>query len=420
MGQKDDDRAATSHAPAASFLVALIAAAGWAVPLAGPVVPTAVAVGMLVLAPTVFGWGWRVQSLVAAIGIAGFAWLAPAGDLSATLSGVVALVLGSTCSLVGTVEFDRQRSAERVEQQRFAARTQEALATLATRASAAVPATQTPEERRAGSASQAGSDPVATVERIGAAFDELRRQHRRELLRDREMNAHFIGQASHEFRTPLSVIQTAADALKLYSGRMSSALQQDRLTKIEEAVQEMTKLLHNALTFSRVDAGKIKCERGPVDLRALGREVVRDVQANLGEREIGLTIRGTARLPQLDASLTREILSNLLTNAVKYSPDGGKIDVDIMVGEADVQIRVADEGIGIKPEDQAKVFEAFGRGGNVRSIPGTGLGLAITKRAAEVHGGTITLESRHSGGTMFTVTLPEGVELGQPAQRRTA
>jgi signal transduction histidine kinase len=153
----------------------------------------------------------------------------------------------------------------------------------------------------------------------------------------------------------------------------------------------------------------------------MAQEVAREVQASFGERQITVTIRGAARLPQMDPSLAREILINLLTNAAKYSPDGGPIEVDVHTGATEVRIKVTDHGIGIAPNDIEHVFDAFRRGANVGDIPGTGLGLAITKRAIEVHGGTITVESRLGAGTTFAVTMPERVEQVDPiAGRRSA
>jgi signal transduction histidine kinase len=255
------------------------------------------------------------------------------------------------------------------------------------------------------------------VEQVAVGLGRAMVEQRKTILHEREMNAHFIGQAAHEFRTPLTVIQTAAEALKLYSGRMSSHQQHVRLVKIEESVQEMTGLLRNALTFSRADAGKIRCERQPVDLRALTQEVARNIQG-IAEHEIVVTVRGAARLPQLDPSLAREILINLLTNAAKYSSPGDKIEVEVVTATTEVRIRVTDHGIGIGPDDQKHVFDPFRRGANVGDIPGTGLGLAITKRAVQNHGGTISFESQLGSGTTFTVTLPDRAETSDPMQVR--
>ncbi|MGH7895636.1 MAG: sensor histidine kinase [Candidatus Binatia bacterium] len=420
-GDQTNRAAHKGAAVPAVIVVALLAAMGRAMPIAGMVAPASLAISIMALAPIFFAWGPGVQSLVAAAGIASYVWCVPTGALWPERFPylLIALVTGATFSVFGALQLERQREAERLERQRVADRTQKALAGLEIRTGMASLTGQSPEGRAGGPQSDGPDDPVESIERIAVGLGRVRVHERKELLRERDMNAHFIGQAAHEFRTPLAVIQTAAETLKLYSGRMTSHAQQQRLIKIEDSVQHMTDLLRNALTFSRADAGKLKCDRQPVDLRALAQQVVNDIKANFGEREIALTIRGAARLPQLDPSLVREIMSNLLTNAVKYSPNGGPIEVDVFTGAAEVKFRVTDHGIGLRQEDQAHIFDAFRRGENVGDIPGTGLGLAITKRAAEVHGGTITVESRLGSGTTFTVSLQERVEPGQslPSKR---
>jgi signal transduction histidine kinase len=410
----DAGDARTGVAVRGVLIIAVLAGLGWTAPIMGLVAPTSLAVGILALAPLACRWSPQVQALVAAGAAAAYVWCIPTyAALPERLpSLMLALAAGLVVSLVSAFLVENLRQADRVQRKRTAQRIQEALSGLEIRAGV-------------GSLTRHGGgvdddDPVATIERIAVELGRARVEQRKEILHEREQNSHFIGQAAHEFRTPLAVIQTAAEALKLYSGRMSSHQQHVRLVKIEDSVAQMTDLLRNALTFSRADAGKIKVERQPVDLRAIAQEVARDIQQNFGEHQINVTVRGAARLPQLDPSLAREILINLLTNAAKYSPSGGPIDVEVFTGSTEVRIRVTDHGIGIAPADQEHVFEPFRRGANVADIPGTGLGLAITKRAVETHGGTVTLESRVGAGTTFTVTLPERIEARDPLLARRA
>jgi signal transduction histidine kinase len=413
---KPESRSSSGWLVRAAAVVAVLAMLGWAVPILGLVAPTSVAVAVLVLAPIACRWSASLQVLVAAAGIAGYVWCLP--TVAALPERLPALLLGLAAglgvSVLAALLLESQQEAERLERKRTAQRIQQALAGLEIRAGVGS------LTRHGTAGGEEADDPVASIERIAVGLGRARVEQRKAILREREMNAHFIGQAAHEFRTPLAVIQTAAEALKLYSGRMSSHAQHTRLVKIEESVQQMTDLLHNALTFSRADAGKIKCERQPIDLRAIAQEVTRDLQANLSDHQIVLNVRGAARLSQLDPSLAREILINLLTNAAKYSPAGGQIEVEVFTGSSEVRIRVTDHGIGIAPADQEHIFEAFRRGANVGDIPGTGLGLAITKRAVEAHGGTITCESRLGAGTTFTVTFPERVEATENVLSRQA
>jgi len=110
----------------------------------------------------------------------------------------------------------------------------------------------------------------------------------------------------------------------------------------------------------------------------------------------------------MDENLLRHILTNLLSNAIKYSPQGGEVLLTLICQADQAIFRVQDRGIGIPPEDQARLFDTFHRAGNVRNIPGTGLGLAIVKRSVDAQGGTIRVESQVGVGTTVTVTLPVG------------
>jgi len=109
-----------------------------------------------------------------------------------------------------------------------------------------------------------------------------------------------------------------------------------------------------------------------------------------------------------DAKLLRQILTNLVSNAIKYSPDGGNVGVNLSCEDSQIILQVSDSGIGISPEDQIQLFQSFSRATNVGAISGTGLGLSIVKKCVELHGGEITLTSEVGVGTTFTVTLPKG------------
>jgi signal transduction histidine kinase len=222
-----------------------------------------------------------------------------------------------------------------------------------------------------------------------------------------ELKAAFVTNASHEFRTPLAVILACCNALQRYGARMVPDQQRRRLVKIEQSVRHMTELIDDVLTFGRAESGRVDCMREPVDVEALSAEAVADAQATATDsHRIALRCTVTERIP-LDEKLVRQILRNLLANAVKYSPDGGSVWLEVVHGDGATTFRVTDEGIGITPEDQTAVFEPFHRGANVGKIPGSGLGLAITKNAVGLHGGTIRVESAPGRGTTFTVTLPD-------------
>ena len=223
-----------------------------------------------------------------------------------------------------------------------------------------------------------------------------------------ELRASFVTQASHEFRTPLAVILSCCNVLRRYGGRMAPDQQQRRLGKIENSVRHMTELLEDVLTLGRAESGRLPCVHRPTDVAALCEEILADVRTTVSQSHDlvfdGTTSRGDV---MLDAKLVRQIIRNLLVNAVKYSPGGGTVRLAVARGEGVVTFRVSDEGIGIAAEDQAQLFEPFHRGGNVGDIEGSGLGLAITRKAAESHGGTVRVESVLGKGAVFVVILPD-------------
>ena len=231
--------------------------------------------------------------------------------------------------------------------------------------------------------------------------------HAAALKRLAEIRGTFVATASHEFRTPLAVIMVASDALKRYGDRMTPAEQQDRLDKIQDRVRHMNELLEDVLTFEQAETGKMNYAPTGVDLEALCREVVADVQASTpSTQRVVFTSEGGSDPVLMDPHLVRQIVRNLLTNAVKYSPTDGMAELELARNNGAVVLRVTDHGIGIPLEDQPHLFEPFYRGQNVGKINGSGLGLAITRRAVEQHGGRIAVQSDLGVGTSFVVTLP--------------
>lgn len=415
VASRDGDGRAAWHRGARweVCVVVLLGAMGWALQSTGPLATT-LAVCALVLAPVAFVWTPRAQGLAAVAGVAAFAWGAssdPANPVQ-LLAAMGALAVGGVVSVLVAYGLRRRVIAERrqfrsvmdLERQRIIDRMRRGLGEFAARMGTA-------NKEPWFIDGSPGDDVVALLlrylERVARELEQAREQQKKDLTHAQEQSTHFIGLASHEFRTPLAVVQSAVEAIKLFGGRMSPTVH-ERLDTIDESIQHMIALLSNTLTFSQLAVGTLKYERQPVDLRTLTEEVVRDVQADRGERRIGLTVT-CERLPQLDPSLMRQILTNLLTNAIKYSPEELPIDVAVVAASSEVRLRVADQGIGIPPADLEHVFDLFYRGDNVDDTPGTGIGLAITKRAVEMHGGTLAIESSVGRGTTVTVVLPERI-----------
>lgn len=222
-----------------------------------------------------------------------------------------------------------------------------------------------------------------------------------------ELRSGFVSLVSHEFRTPLTTIQSSAELLERYNNRLSEEKKQNHYRRIQQAVQRMTQLLEDVLTIGKAEAGKLQFTPSPMDLVAFCRDLVESLQMSAKpQHQLNFVVIGDGSDAQMDEKLLGHILTNLLTNAIKYSPDGGTVQFDVVCDRTGVIFRIRDSGIGIPPEDLERLFESFGRASNVGAIPGTGLGLAIVKRCVDLHEGEITVESEVGVGTTFTVTLP--------------
>lgn len=225
----------------------------------------------------------------------------------------------------------------------------------------------------------------------------------RELL---DLKERFVSMVTHELRTPISTIASAATMLERYQGRLSMEKQAEYINRILNYAHHMAHLLDDVLTLSRARANNELFNPQPQNIGVYCQNVYDEfVQINAGKHDFRLVceVEGTA---MLDTRLLDHILSNLLTNAFKYTPAGNNIWLEVTRRDHDLIFRVCDEGIGIPPEDLGRLFEAFHRAHNVDDFQGTGLGLAIVQQNVEIHGGTINCVSKLGEGSTFTVILP--------------
>ena len=230
-----------------------------------------------------------------------------------------------------------------------------------------------------------------------------------------ELKSRFVSMTSHEFRTPLATILSSTDLLEHYAERLPAAERAELLATIRQAVQRMTRLLDDVLLIGKAEAGRLAFRPVEVDLCALCRsaamEAERAAPRAAATHDAGTRAHVVLDLPagelrvRADDKLLRFILGNLLSNALKYSPAGGDVVLTLRADAQALSIAVADRGIGIPPEDLPRLFEPFHRGRNVGTLPGTGLGLAIVRKAVDLHGGRIEVDSA-PGATRFVVTLP--------------
>ncbi len=222
-----------------------------------------------------------------------------------------------------------------------------------------------------------------------------------------ELKSNFVSMVSHEFRTPLGIIQSSAEVLHDYFGQLDEAERQEHLLSVTKNTRRMADMMEEVLVLSRLDAGKMECKPTPMDLRSFCRRLVDEVNsATYRQCRIELSQGDLPAEAQADERLLRHVFTNLLTNAVKYSEPGRPVSFDLARDGRDLVARVRDRGIGIPEGDCEELFQAFHRGRNVGARSGSGLGLVIVKRCLDLHGGQIHLASQLDEGTTVTVRVP--------------
>jgi PAS domain S-box-containing protein len=247
--------------------------------------------------------------------------------------------------------------------------------------------------------------------------DELERRVREHtaelrsaLIRERELSelkTRFLTMASHEFRTPMSIMMTSSELLRNYYDRMSQEQRVERLVRIQGEVKYMTTLLEDILKVNRtVDNNPKQLTPEPLDVALFCRNLL-ESKAYTQTHPIEFILGQDCGIAMLDSNLLTDILTSLLSNAVKYSKSDQLIRLQVDCNDDQILFIVQDYGIGIPKEDQERIFEVFHRGRNVDHISGTGLGLTIAKQSAELHGGKLSFTSEVGIGTTFTLTIPK-------------
>jgi PAS domain S-box-containing protein len=258
-------------------------------------------------------------------------------------------------------------------------------------------------------------NPDGSVDRFVALVQDITERKRaekalrRNYQRERELSelkSRFVSMVSHEFRNPLATIQITLEMLHHHRQQLAPQELDERFAKIAAQVNRMTTLLDEVLTIGRIQSGKLEFKPVKVNLARFCHEIASDLAATY-QADGRIHFTGADDLPVLlDRTLMHLVITNLLTNALKYSPPATPIRLAVEVDGKTATVRVSDQGIGIAPHDLEHLFEPFHRGVNVGEIAGTGLGLAIVKQAVELHGGTVSCTSAEGAGTTFTVTFP--------------
>ena len=218
----------------------------------------------------------------------------------------------------------------------------------------------------------------------------------------------FSADASHELRTPLAIMRSELESLVQEPG-IAEALR-ERLGSLLEETEHLSRITEQLMTIARLDAGEARAESVTVDLSELVRNTAEQMQLLAIEKQLSITIKADIRVNvRGDKTRLRQVIVNLLGNAIKYTPNGGSIELKVESKAHTACLTVRDSGIGIHAESLPYVFERFYRADKVRSREekGTGLGLAIVRAIAHAHGGSVSIESTEGAGTTVTVELPQ-------------
>lgn len=222
-----------------------------------------------------------------------------------------------------------------------------------------------------------------------------------------ELKTRFISMASHEFRTPLSSILLYTELLKNYGHAWTEKERDETFQRIQASVETMTELMDGVLTIGQIEEAKQVLKPTLLSLSCLIEDVIAQIKLiSCGQCDIFFDPYPENIDAVLDKKIAQQILTNLISNAVKYSPDGGTVKISCRYQEDILFLQIQDQGIGISEVDQESVFEPFYRANGAEYITGTGLGLAIVKQGVKAHLGSISLESEIGKGTTFTVELP--------------
>ncbi|MBV8252712.1 MAG: PAS domain-containing sensor histidine kinase [Chitinophaga sp.] len=249
---------------------------------------------------------------------------------------------------------------------------------------------------------------------VGIAIDISERKKaeadlRKALIKEKDLNelkSRFVSLASHEFRTPLSTILSSVYLIAQYQQTEDQPKRDKHIQRIVSAVNLLTDLLNDFLSLGKIEEGKIQLRNSTFEPSKLIGTVISEMQGlRKPSQHVYYAHHGTPTV-SLDAGLLKHIVMNLVSNAIKFSPDGAIISVRSERNYQYLQLSVKDKGIGISKEDQLHLFDRFFRGRNASHIQGTGLGLHIVSRYTEIMGGSITCKSILDEGTEFIVTIP--------------
>lgn len=239
---------------------------------------------------------------------------------------------------------------------------------------------------------------------------KIEAQIRTMLEREKELNelkSRFVSMASHEFRTPLAGILTSVSLIEKYPNTEDVPRREKHIQNIKKSVRNLTNILNDFLSLDKLEQGKISSTPSEFDLNQFINDTVDEfLETSPRERSIIVNHAEPKMTINQDKEMIRNVLINLISNAIKYSPEDGRVQVRTSKAGNTVRFEIEDEGMGIPSADQKHLFERFFRAKNVTNLQGTGLGLNIVKRYLDMMGGEITFLSVENKGTTFKVSLP--------------
>ena len=222
-----------------------------------------------------------------------------------------------------------------------------------------------------------------------------------------ELKSRFVSMASHEFRTPLTTMLSSLSLVTKYGEQNDKDNQKKHVGKIKTSISNLTDILNDFLSVSKLEEGKLENLPEEINLKTFIADIVSEMQSMaMNGQKLVHEYSGNETV-WIDKKLLKNVLFNLISNAIKFSPEGGKVEITVQVLNSLAKISVKDNGIGISKEDQKHLFERFFRGHNATHIQGTGLGLNIVAKYVELMNGSLDFESKENKGTTFVITIPQ-------------
>ncbi len=228
-----------------------------------------------------------------------------------------------------------------------------------------------------------------------------------------ELKSRFVSMASHEFRTPLATILSSLSLIESYSANNNREMQAKHVVRIKRTIMNLTDILNDVLSISKLeDGGFVSCIEN-INVKLLLSDIVKDFSQILKKGQYIVHNHSGSDVSVTDKKFLRQIIVNLISNAVKFSLEEGIVELSSYISTSRIEIRIKDHGIGISKEDKIHLFEPFFRGSNATNIEGTGLGLSIVLKYVEMLNGSIEFESELDKGTQFSINLPNHLNYEQ-------